>query len=208
MLRRRLGGPKRKNHTGEIHGKVTITGPAPDIFNEIGQRTTCWIGVCECGVLKVYRTSNLYNLKSCGCGIKERAKTLFKFTDPKKRRTGTRNIGKWYFNRLKYRAIKKQIEFKITIEFAQKLLEDQKFKCALSGEDIQLEYEVGHPITASIDRIDSFRGYLPDNIQWVHKEVNFMKINNTDEKFFEWCRKIIKFQDSKQQQIIQDQPSL
>jgi hypothetical protein len=202
MLRRRIGGPKRKDFTGLVVGKMVVLERGPDIFNENGQRTTTWQVKCECGVIKNIRSSNLKNAKSCGCGIKERAKTLYKFTNPKAYRTGTKNISKFYFNRLKHRANKKQIEFKITIQFMQELLEKQNFKCALSGEEITLEYEQNHPITASLDRIDSFKGYLPDNVQWVHKEVNFMKINNTDEKFFEWCRKIIAFQDLKNQQQV------
>ncbi len=46
------------------------------------------------------------------------------------------------------------------------------FDCDLYGER-----------TASLDRIDSSKGYTKDNIQWVHKHVNLMK-HKFDQKYF------------------------
>lgn len=41
--------------------------------------------------------------------------------------------------------------------------------------------------TASLDRIDSSRGYVEGNVQWVHKDVNFMKQALSQERFVELC---------------------
>lgn len=46
--------------------------------------------------------------------------------------------------------------------------------------------------TASLDRKDSLRGYEPDNVQWVHKTVNLIKWELSEEEFLEWCSKITK----------------
>jgi len=46
------------------------------------------------------------------------------------------------------------------------------------------------PTTASLDRIDSTKSYHKDNIQWVHKRVNRMKMNYTMEEFVDWCKKV------------------
>ena len=46
--------------------------------------------------------------------------------------------------------------------------------------------------TASLDRIDSSKGYVPGNIQWVHKDVNWMKGSFTQEYFVNICKKISK----------------
>ena len=37
--------------------------------------------------------------------------------------------------------------------------------------------------TASIDRIDSSKDYTIDNIQWVHKKVNTIKMNLSENDF-------------------------
>jgi hypothetical protein len=44
--------------------------------------------------------------------------------------------------------------------------------------------------TASIDRIDSSKGYEEGNIQWVHKHVNFMKRTYSQDYFIDMCKKI------------------
>lgn len=49
-------------------------------------------------------------------------------------------------------------------------------------------------MTASIDRIDSSKGYTKDNIQWVHKNVNIMKMDQTMDQFLYICKKIVDHQ--------------
>lgn len=46
--------------------------------------------------------------------------------------------------------------------------------------------------TASIDRIDSSNGYIEDNIQWVHKDVNMMKQKMTNIELIEMCKLIVE----------------
>lgn len=41
--------------------------------------------------------------------------------------------------------------------------------------------------TASLDRIDNSKGYEEGNIQWVHKDVNFMKRTYSQEYFIKLC---------------------
>lgn len=54
------------------------------------------------------------------------------------------------------------------------LAEKQDKKCALSGIDLVFDGDF-NKINASLDRIDSTKGYEIDNIQWVHKKINMMK---------------------------------
>jgi hypothetical protein len=44
--------------------------------------------------------------------------------------------------------------------------------------------------TASLDRIDSSKGYEIDNIQWVHVMVNMCKNKYPQDKFVEMCKAI------------------
>jgi len=66
---------------------------------------------------------------------------------------------------------------------------NQDRKCALSG--LPLVFGANHGKiegTASLDRIDSSKGYTIDNVQWVHKIVNLMKQDSSDEEFVKMCR--------------------
>ena len=47
-------------------------------------------------------------------------------------------------------------------------------------------------ITASLDRIDSNKGYIKNNVQWVHKHINTMKMHMTDREFIDMCKKVAK----------------
>lgn len=90
----------------------------------------------------------------------------------------------------------RNIPFEITIKQAWQLFEQQKGKCALSGVNIHFSKtnrRYGQSNTASLDRIDSKRGYTIDNIQWVHKIVNNMKQCLTNKHFKEWCKLIGKY---------------
>lgn len=60
-------------------------------------------------------------------------------------------------------------------------------KCNLSGWDISMNYNA---CTASLDRIDSSKGYDIGNIQWVHVMVNMCKNKYSQEKFVDMCRAV------------------
>lgn len=44
--------------------------------------------------------------------------------------------------------------------------------------------------TASLDRIDNTKGYIPGNVQWVHKSVNFCKGTLKERYFIKLCCQI------------------
>jgi hypothetical protein len=47
--------------------------------------------------------------------------------------------------------------------------------------------------TASLDRINSKKGYTKDNVQWVHKWINFMKQDLDEEEFITFCEAIVNY---------------
>ena len=77
----------------------------------------------------------------------------------------------------------------ITIEDIWNLYEDQEGLCALSGVPIKWA-DRGLTATVSIDRIDSSEGYVLENVQLVHKDVNFMKQQFDQEYFINMCKAI------------------
>lgn len=49
-------------------------------------------------------------------------------------------------------------------------------------------HHLGEYNTASLDRIDSSKPYIIDNIQWVHKDINFMKRTYSHDYFIKLCK--------------------
>ena len=88
----------------------------------------------------------------------------------------------------------RNIKFDVSIDYLSNLIINQNYRCALSGVCITLPKNVkertNSMFTASLDRIDSGRGYFEDNVQWVHKHVNQMKFDFDQEYFLKLCSKI------------------
>jgi hypothetical protein len=80
------------------------------------------------------------------------------------------------------------------------LLVSQKFKCALSGVDIVSppKSAAGPRVhnSASLDRIDSSKGYIYGNLQWIHKDINTTKMKMPNDIFINWCHTISNYQKS------------
>jgi len=81
----------------------------------------------------------------------------------------------------------------VTMDDAWKLFLKQSRKCAITGELLYFAEAGKNAVggNASLDRIDSTKGYTPDNIQWVHKEINVMKWDLPLPTFLRWCKKVV-----------------
>jgi len=65
-------------------------------------------------------------------------------------------------------------------------------KCSLSGLDLRMKtHAKDFDATASLDRINSELGYEANNIQWIHKDINFMKREYRQSYFLDLCRQIV-----------------
>jgi hypothetical protein len=95
-----------------------------------------------------------------------------------------------YFQSLVYGADRRNIIFEISINDIWNQFEKQNHKCALSGLELKFPTfgEKATEQTASLDRINSDLGYTKDNIQWLHKDVNKMKWELSQDRFLELCR--------------------
>lgn len=107
------------------------------------------------------------------------------------------NFRESFINNIKKSAFSRGKEFAedVTPEYLYELLESQNFKCALTGdnllpEDNSLDH-LRKELPLSLDRIDSSRGYIRGNVQWVTKQVNLMKGVMTIEELLETCSKIL-----------------
>lgn len=95
----------------------------------------------------------------------------------------------------KTRAGKKGIEFNLDLDFIQELFKATKGKCSLTQQNMNLEChsrKKANPFKASLDRIDSTKGYIKGNVRFVCWAVNQMKADRTDEEFKFWVETIYK----------------
>ena len=77
------------------------------------------------------------------------------------------------------------------------LYRKQGERCALTGIKLSLDGTVdqnrhrGTSLrTASLDRIDSSKGYTLDNVQWVDKRINIMKHQLSQSHFIAICKRV------------------
>jgi hypothetical protein len=89
-----------------------------------------------------------------------------------------------FFKKIKDRAKRRGIEFKLTREYLIKLFDKQRGLSALSGIPLDRPF---------LDRINSNKPYQPGNVRWVLVKENLMKHQMKDEEFLETCYLIAKF---------------
>jgi hypothetical protein len=149
-----------------------------------------WNCKCRCGKLGVITGGALRNgaSKSCGCySVELNVQRLYK---------GGKYLGKTEFWSFKNNAIKRKIFFDITVEDIENLYEQQNKRCALSGVEIYFNSGIVMGLSkagnASIDRIDSSKGYTLDNIQIVDKHVNLAKQSLSQQEFIELCERVVE----------------
>ena len=101
------------------------------------------------------------------------------------------NVPGWYFLRVVERALVRGLELSITPEYVESLWDAQAGRCALTGWSLHIapvrKGSNRADTTASLDRINSDQGYVPGNVQWVHKRVNHAKMATSDSDFVELC---------------------
>lgn len=162
--------PRKKPLEGKVFGTLTVVG-----VSEVSRNGHYRYHVrCECGNEKTVLGTHLLSGKTTSCGCNKGEHKNWK---------GFGTVSLTYFTSIKRGASggkgRKPIEFDLTIEeVAYQLDEVQKGKCNLSGLPISI-----YDKTASLDRIDSSKGYVKGNIQWLHKDVNMMKRHYSEDYF-------------------------
>lgn len=138
---------------------------------------------CRCGFITEKRPGELRHILRGGPG--QMCKSC-SYTNRMKYETVNEISGK-YLTRAQRGAMVRGISFDITMADLSSAWETQKGICTLSNIPLTLLGSSDEPSTASIDRIDSNLGYTRQNIQWVHKTVNKMKMELDEDKFISFC---------------------
>lgn len=182
--------------TGQMFGNLEVLRMEQDTSHKSRQ----WYAICKCHVcgrtdykVKPYWVKGNYgsHTKSCGCD-----KTYFKKQTGRNSTQfrGYEGMSSHYISSTERRAKKKNLPFDLDGKFLWELYEKQNKKCALSGVPISFSLINRNRSSGSIslDRIDSAKGYTKDNVQWVHKDVNNLKMEFNQSDFLRWCKIIVE----------------
>jgi hypothetical protein len=163
--------------TGRVFGKLTVVRRLPN-----DGAATRWLCQCSCGEFMAAQGGNLRSggTRSCGCVRRKRGPESLSWK-------GCGELPGRYWAIARSNASKRGIEFSVTIQDGWDIYQRQGGKCALTGWDLVLNAPVLTDVTASMDRIDSKVGYIYDNVQWVHKDVNTFKSAYSQEYFIRMC---------------------
>lgn len=92
---------------------------------------------------------------------------------------------RYHFRNIIKRNKIRNIEIDITIEDLINQWEKQRGICEFTGLNLVIssysKIEKNPIYSASLDRIDSSKGYTKDNIRWISRSINYMKNDMTDE---------------------------
>lgn len=179
------GCHRQPNLVGKKFGRLTVICK---IESRNGRRY--WECKCDCG--KIIQISGFrlvrHITRSCGC---------YKHDETIKRQwKGHGEISGSLWKRILNQAKSRGLSVEITIEDAWNLFLSQERRCKLTR--LPLVFSTGYikaDGTASLDRIDSSIGYTKNNIQWVHKDVNQMKMDLAQDYFIDLCRRIVEIND-------------
>lgn len=143
-----------------------------------------WEVKCCCGNIVFWSKHQILHYRTCGCKkVELHREKVWK---------GCGKISGEFFSTIRKNAKNRKLDFEIDVKDVWILYLKQNGKCSLTGENIHFGNETELK-TASLDRIDSNKGYTKDNIQWVHKIVNFMKQQFGENEFIEWCGRVYNF---------------
>jgi hypothetical protein len=174
---------------GDKFNRLTFLNELNTIYNK-----KHWRCECECGDIKSYDYYSIIKgyVKSCGCYHKDSVKNY--------NWTGYKDIPGNYWSSIVRGSKDRNIEFNISIEYAWLIYEKQNRKCKLSNLPIEFETKNNKikinkikTYQASLDRIDNKKGYIEGNVQWIVKEINYMKNKIDQNKFIYLCKKIEEF---------------
>jgi hypothetical protein len=186
--------PNAKDLTGKNFGKLKVIKPVPKpTETKSKERSIFWFCECDCGNSCTVRSAELLtgDTKSCGCNRYTKGESNFNYK-------GVGLLAMSKFTHIKYSATKRNLEFSVSIEYLWQLFQKQDGKCYYTGEELTLSTRnTKGGMTASLDRLDSSKGYLEDNVVWCHKDVNVMKMDKSEQEFYELCQKIVNHNNRK-----------
>jgi hypothetical protein len=171
--------------TGERFGKLLVKEYLSTHRYKDGGTYHVYNCECDCGNNFSVRSCNLKNGHSTRCS-KCKSEHLHNKNStgkiPSSIKLGAKYRSK-YFGR----------EYNITDEYLYNLFLSQNSRCYFTN--VELHFTNTHMnrkySTASLDRIDNSLGYIEGNVRWVHKKINLIKNDISDEDFIKMCELVV-----------------
>jgi hypothetical protein len=180
---------KRVDLAGQRFGMLVAIDRSSKRVGKTGIMQSFWRCQCDCGNVHVINLSTLRSgsARSCGC-----------LSSTRRRHERFEAISPTYWRHVERQAQSRGLAFDLTQEQAWRAYVIQAGHCALTGVAIDIARDWGLcksgikiSQSASLDRIDSSCGYSIGNIRWVHKDINRMKQDFDDSRFFELCQAVV-----------------
>ena len=90
---------------------------------------------------------------------------------------------------------KKNLEVNIDVKYLSEVWSKQEGKCPYTHIELYVhkygKQNNDHRYLASLDRIDSSKGYIKGNVQFVSTSINYMKNNMTDKQTKDFIKEIV-----------------
>jgi hypothetical protein len=171
---------KIEEHSGKTLGKWRVLS-----FSHYNDNRQYWNCKCECGIERAIRADHLVTGHTKGCR-KCMESSNKGSTNPNWK--GGELMGASLLASYRFSAKRRNLPFNMTIKDIEEVYHSQDGKCRFTGVDLTFpKTSKGSDYTASIDRIDSSKGYNKDNIQLVYKSINIMKMALPDDEFIRLC---------------------
>lgn len=164
------------DRSGQVFGRLTVLGPA----NRHRNGRTQWLCRCSCGTEKVFVGHNLLNgdSKSCGC---------------LKIETHSKPVGVAARNRIKksykQNARNRGLPWEISDETFDELVSGNCAYCGATPSPIHRDTRYPIPFNG-IDRIDSKKGYVDENVVPCCPQCNWAKSDLSVGEFRNWVRAV------------------
>lgn len=145
-----------------------------------------WLCKCDCGEDKIAEMRFLnsgYTYQCNKCHFK--AKETYSLD--------------WALGKVQNSAKRRKLQCNLTVQYLEDLYKKQQGLCALSGRKLtKYSYKQAKnkalEKNISLDRIDSSKGYIEGNVQWVHRDINWGKNAQSDKDFIQMCQEVVDYQ--------------
>lgn len=169
--------------TGKKFGLLIVSKRTATTYKKVR-----WDCICECGKMTKASSCDLISghTRSCGCLYNRTGQESPRFR-------GFQKISGRFWGSILCGAKKRNISVELSMEDAWNLFIKQNQRCALTNLILTFNKNSKDSTgTASLDRIDSSKGYTIDNCQWIHKDYNWMKLDHSQQEFIDMCYKVVE----------------
>ena len=171
------------NLTGQRFGRLTVLGLST---SKIKKWHRFWFCQCDCGNHAVVESSVLKGgqTASCGCLRKETTSIRRKLPD------GLSQLHIIY-NNYKYEAKKRRFEFNLTVDQFAILTKGNCFYCGQVPSRVRHDHDLcASYVYNGVDRVDTQKGYTPDNVVPCCAVCNRAKLALSRVEFLSWVRRV------------------